>query len=399
MMKQMFERHRKWLLPVSVLVVAYGIANVIRNAGPEVEVVTPEPQPLAVRVITVQPETVSMTVSSQGEVTAEYTIDFVSELQGSITSVAPAFVNGGYFEAGDVLVEIDRTDYELALVRAEALVAEQVEQLEVEKSEAALAAEGLFPLREAQVASAEARVRSARAELAQAEADLRRTRIRAPFAGRVLFTQVDLGQFVAKGQALGRLYSTGIAEIRLPLTDQQLRYLDLPFGARPSDDLPDTPVMLSATVGGQATQWSGQLDRMEGAVDPDNRVWYAVARVDDPYGLARSERITPLAVGLFVEAKIAGRKVDGVYRLPRSALRDRNAVLITDVDNRLRRREVEVLRTDFESVLIDGGLQPGERVCVSPIEAFVDGLFVEVVPETSATDQLALTEATPSEQP
>ena len=118
MMKQMFERHRKWLLPVAVLVVAYGIANVIRNAGPEIEVVTPEPQPLVVRVLTVQPESVNLTVASQGEVTAEYTIDFVSELPGNITGVAPAFVNGGYFEAGDVLVEIDPTDYELALIRA-----------------------------------------------------------------------------------------------------------------------------------------------------------------------------------------------------------------------------------------------------------------------------------------
>jgi RND family efflux transporter MFP subunit len=352
-----------------------------------------------VRVITVQPETVNLTVASQGEVTAEYMIDFVSELPGNITGVAPAFVNGGYFEAGDVLVEIDPTDYELALIRAEARVAEQIETLEVERSEAALAAEGLFPLREAQVASAEARVRSARAELAQAEADLKRTRMRAPFAGRVLFTQVDLGQYVAKGQALGRLYSSGIAEIRLPLTDQQLRYLDLPFGARPSDELPDTVVMLRATVGGQATEWRGRLDRMEGAVDPDNRVWYAVARVDDPYGLARSERTTPLAVGLFVEAEIAGRKVDGVYRLPRTALREHNVVLITDADNRLRRREVEVLRTDFESVLINGGLKPGERVCVSPIEVFVEGLFVEVVPEAIATDQLALTEPARSEQP
>jgi RND family efflux transporter MFP subunit len=397
-MKKLFDRHRKWLLPVSVLVVAYGISNVIRNSGPEIEVVTPEPQPLAVRVLTVQPETVNLTVSSQGEVTAEYTIDFVSELQGRITGVAPAFVNGGYFKAGDVLVEIDATDYKLARVRAEARVAEQIEALEVEKSEAALAAEGLFPLREAQVASAEARVRSARAELAQADADLQRTRIRAPFAGRVLFTQVDLGQYVAKGQTLGRLYSTGIAEIRLPLTDQQLRYLDLPFGARPSDELPDTVVTLRATVGGQAAEWRGRLQRMEGAVDPDNRVWYAVARVEDPYGLLRAEQSTPLAVGLFVEAEIAGRKVDGIYRLPREALRERNAVLIVDAESRLRRREVDVLRTDFESALIIGGLKSGERVCISPIEAFVDGLLVEVVPEQISTGQLALTEAARPEQ-
>ncbi len=389
-MKALFTRHKKWLLPVAVLVVAYGIATVIRNAGPEIEVVTPEPQPLVVRTVTAQPQQVRLNLSSQGQVSAEHMIDLVSELQGSIIRVAPAFVTGGYFKAGDVLLQIDRIDYELARVRAEARVAEEIEELEVEKSEAELAAEGLFPLREARVASGEARVQSARAELAQAEADLKRTRIRAPYDGRVLFTQADLGQYVGKGQALGRIYSTDIAEIRLPLTDQQLRYLDLPFGARPNDPLPETPVILRAEVGGRPAEWQGTLHRMEGAVDPDNRVWYAVVRVDDPYGLQAPEQITPLAVGLFVEAEIEGRTVDAVFRLPRSALRNEDDVLIADNENRLRRRKVEVLRTDFSSVYITDGLEAGDQVCVSPVEAFVDGLLVEVVAEPASAEHLAM---------
>ena len=389
-MKALFSRHKKWLLPVAVLVVAYGIATVIRNAGPEIEVVTPEPQPLVVRTVTAQPQQVRLNLSSQGQVSAEHMIDLVSELQGSITRVAPAFVTGGYFKAGDVLLQIDPIDYELARVRAEARVAEEMEELEVEKSEAELAAEGLFPLREARVASGEARVQSARAELAQAEADLKRTRIRAPYDGRVLFTQVGLGQYVGKGQVLGRIYSTDIAEIRLPLTDQQLRYLDLPFGARPNDPLPETPVILRAEVGGRSAEWQGTLHRMEGAVDPDNRVWYAVVRVDDPYGLEAPEQITPLAVGLFVEAEIEGRTVDAVFRLPRSALRNEDDVLIADNENRLRRRKVEVLRTDFSSVYITDGLEAGDQVCVSPVEAFVDGLLVEVVAEPASAEHLAV---------
>jgi RND family efflux transporter MFP subunit len=390
MMKALFARHKKWLLPVSVLAVAYGIATVIRNAGPEIEVVTPEPQSLVVRTVTVAPEEVRMNVTSQGQVAAEHTIDLVSELQGSIKHVAPAFLTGGYFKTGDVLLRIDPIDYELARVRAEARVAEEVEELEVEKSEAKLAAEGLFPLREARVASAEARVQSARAELAQAEADLARTRIKAPYDGRVLFTQVGLGQYVGKGQTLGRIYSTDIAEIRLPLTDQQLRYLDLPFGARPDDPLPETPVILRAEVGGRAVEWTGRLHRMEGAMDPDNRVWFAVVRVDDPYGLKDSARSTPLAVGLFVEAEIEGRLVDAVFQLPRSALRNEDDVLIVDADDQLRQRKVDVLRTDFSFVYISGGLEAGDRVCVSPVEAFVDGLLVEVVPEHVPVEHLAV---------
>ena len=399
-MNALFSRHKKWMLPVAVLAVAYGAAVVIRESGPEIEVVTPEPQPLVVRVITAQPERVRLTVSSQGEVAAEHTVDLASELQGTITRRSPAFVTGGYFKAGDVLLELDPTDYELARVRAAARVAEEIESMEVEESEAALASEGLFPLREARVASAEARVKSARAEVAQADADLKRTKIRAPFDGRLLFPQVDLGQYVSKGQALGRLYSTGLAEIRLPLTDRQLRYLDLPFGVRPGDDaLPETPVTVRATVGGRPAEWQGRLHRMEGAVDPDSRVWFAVVRVDDPYGLEHAAQTTPLAVGLFVEAEIQGRTVENIFRVPRSALRDEDGVLIADADNRLRRRKVEVLRTDFQSALISSGLEPGDRVCVSPVEAFVDGLLVKLVtegvPEDPPVDQLALQNSAP----
>jgi multidrug efflux pump subunit AcrA (membrane-fusion protein) len=164
----------------------------------------------------------------------------------------------------------------------------------------------------------------------------------------------------------------------------------LPFGARPNDPLPETPVILRAEVGGRSAEWQGTLHRMEGAVDPDNRVWYAVVRVDDPYGLQAPEQITPLAVGLFVEAEIEGRTVDAVFRLPRSALRNEDDVLIADNENRLRRRKVEVLRTDFSSVYITDGLEAGDQVCVSPVEAFVDGLLVEVVAELASAEHLAV---------
>jgi multidrug efflux pump subunit AcrA (membrane-fusion protein) len=146
---------------------------------------------------------------------------------------------------------------------------------------------------------------------------------------------------------------------------------------------------LKAEVGGREVEWQSQLHRMEGAVDPDNRVWFAVARVTDPYGLKTAGGSTPLAVGVFVEATIAGRTVDDVIRLPRSALRKRNDVLIVDADGRLRQRRIDVLRTDFESVFVSGGLQPGDRVCVSPVEAFVDGLLVKVVDDDASADQLA----------
>lgn len=376
--------YKKWLLPLVVVGGAYGLALLIRAGGPEVEVITPAPQATVVRVVSAQPETVQLTVESQGEAGAEHSIDLTSELAGKVLTVSPTFVSGGYFSTGDVLVQIDPTDYRLAKIRAAAAVAEAEEELSIEKSEAQLASEGLFPMMEAKVASAEARVQSARAELAQAEADLERTFIRAPFDGRVLFTQVDPGQYVGKGASMARIFSTGRAEIRLPLTDQQLQFLDNPFGTGRGGGRLDTPVTFRAAVGGRPAEWQGYLERMDGAVDDDNRVWYAVAYVDDPYDIQGRRESAPLVVGLFVEAEITGRQIADVYRLPRSALRNEDQVLVVDADNRLRQRRVEVLRTDFASVYVAAGIAVGERVCVSPVDTFVDGLLVEAVEETGA---------------
>lgn len=395
-MNELLVRHRKWLVPVGVVVVAYGVATIIRNTGPQVEVSVPEPQAVVVRVVKAQPETVQLTVSSQGEVNAEHAIELISEVAGKVKEVSPAFVTGGYFAADDALLQIDPTDYELAKIRAEAAVAEAAEELAIEKSEAELAKEGLFPLMEAKVASARARLQSARAELAQADVDLARTRVRAPFDGRVLFTQADLGQYVSTGEPLARIFSTNRAEIRLPLTDQQLRFLEQPFGSGRGAGPLNTPVMLRAEVGGQQVEWQGYLDRMDGAVDDDNRVWYAVAYVDDPYGLQQDAVTTPLVVGLFVDAEISGRRVADVFRLPRSALRNGDRVLIVDADNRLRQSAVEVLRTDYESVYVAAGIDAGDRVCISPMDTFVDGLLVEVVAGESAeaaADKLAVNES------
>jgi len=391
-MKEFIARHRKWLLPVTVIGVAYGIAVIIRNNGPQVEVVVPEPQAVVVRVVTAMPEKIQLTVSSQGEVNAEHSIELISEVSGKVKEISAAFVTGGYFNAGDALLKLEPIDYELMKIRSAALVDEAAEELAIEKSEAKLAEQGLFPLMDAQVKSAGARLQSAEAELAQAEVDLARTRITAPFDGRVLFKQVDLGQYVSKGESVARIFSTGRAEIRLPLTDQQLQYLESPFGNGRAAGALNTPVTLRAAVGGQQVEWQGYLDRMDGAVDEDSRVWYAVAYVDDPYGLQSETPVAPLVVGLYVEADIVGRTVDNLFRLPRSALRNGDRVLIVDRANRLRQREVQVLRTDYDSVYVAAGITAGEQICISPMETFVDGLLVEIVAEQSAADQLAVNE-------
>jgi len=237
-------------------------------------------------------------------------------------------------------------------------------------------------LRIPQLAEASASYEAAQAELKQAELNLQRTKIIAPFDGRVRVKKVDVGQVVSPGAPLATVYAVDYAEVRLPVPDDEIGYLDCCLDYRTQNPAElDIDVKLSASYGGNFFKWSGKIVRVEGEIDPLSHMITLVARVKDPYGRDLLSERPPLAVGMFVEAKIIGRRVDDMAVIPRSALRGDERLLIIDKDNKLHFRTVEVLRADFETVIISSGLNEGERICISPLEAVVDGMEVRVVEE------------------
>jgi multidrug efflux pump subunit AcrA (membrane-fusion protein) len=190
---------------------------------------------------------------------------------------------------------------------------------------------------------------------------------------------------VARGTALASLYAVDWAEVRLQVPDEALAHLGIPldFHVSEADVGAAPPVELSAKVAGRDARWRGSIQRTEGQVDPRSRMVTLVARVADPYG-RQTPSAVPLAAGLFVSARIAGRAVEGVYELPGVALRNGERVWVVDSEERLRFRPVELLRRGHDSVVIATGLRPGERVCVSPLEAVTDGMRVRVNPSASS---------------
>jgi RND family efflux transporter MFP subunit len=304
-----------------------------------------------------------------------------------VVSASDSFVEGGFFQKGEALLTVDPRDYRLAVVRTRSMVAEARLQLEQEEEEAAVARrewEDLgrgeptdLVLRKPQMARARAALEAAEADLERAEIDLERTRIRAPYQGRVLGKSVDVGQYVTPGTAVARIYAVDYAEVRLPIPDADLAYLDLPLVYReegPQESGPE--VILRARFAGRRHEWKGAIVRTEGELDPKSRMVHAVARIKDPYARGEDPDRPPLAVGMFVEAEILGRSVEGVVVLPRSALRGEDRVLVVDGEDRLHYREVTILRADRETVVIRSGLEAGEQVCLSPLEAVVDGMKV-----------------------
>ena len=379
------------LLPVMVIVGGSFLANWIMNnkAAPLVQAVANDGPLVRVQVATLSNE--QLDVIARGSVEALRTVDLAAEVGGRIIKTHPALRAGGTFTPNDVLVEIDATDYELLITQKMAAVARAELRLMQEQAEAAAAVraweqiEGNPPIdplarREPQIRDAKLAVASAQAQQKRAETDVRRTRVQLPFSGRVRSVHADIGQTVQRGQRLAVALDTSELEVRLPIPLRETAFVDLPLGDR-TDDGPK--VEITADFAGAPCTWQGSIVRIEGEIDRRTRQLTAIARV------TRTADSQPLLVGMFVEARILGRKVQDVFRVPSSALHSGDHIWIVEAieddtaDNikttyRLRDRVVTVLRTERDHAILKDGLQAGEQVCLSSLQAPVDGMKVRI---------------------
>lgn len=357
------------LFVVVILAAAIGGAIGLSKLKPPPEKKDTEEVAALVDVVPLEATSASFSVASQGNVRPGIQTTLSAELSGTIISMSPKFVAGGVFAKGEALLRIDPINYQVAVDQAEALL----KQREIEHDGAvSLRAKGYRA--EAEVASAAAALASAHAGVVRANHDLERTTIRLPYAGMVKSKDADLGQYVTPGTRLGVTFTTEYAEVRLPLTDQDLAFMELPD---PTVDEPGPAVALTAIHNGRLQSWQARIVRTEGVVDEQTRMTFAVARIDDPYRLGDSDAGgTPLPVGKFVSARIAGSSFDNVIRVPLAALRGRNQLLFIDDADRLRIREVEVLRTDAEYAYVADGASVGERIAMTTIESPINGMQV-----------------------
>lgn len=394
----------KGILPLALLgVAALAAITMIRNR-PEAEIQPPQIAPPGVRVHAVALEDVDLSVISEGTVQPRTESELVPEISGRVISISPSFAEGGFFEEGDTLLEIDPFDYQQAVIAARSQLAQSRLRLAQEEAEAEIAqrewdeiGEGdprALTLREPQLEDARAGVAAAEANLVRAERDLDRAEVRAPYAGRVRRKNVDVGQFVTMGNSVGTIYSVDVAEIRLPLPDAELAYLDLPLSYRGSDTRLGPRVTVRTTFAGATHAWDGRIVRTESEIDPVSRMVHVVAEVMDPYSSGPDPNRPPLAVGMYVDAEIEGRRFGRLAVIPRAALRGRDQVMLVDEESRLRFRTIDILRLTTSSIYVRDGLQTGERVAISTVDSPTDGMLVQVT--NGDADALASAPAGPA---
>lgn len=368
---------------IGILAAGVFLIGAMGAMRPRIAPQAPTITPPTVFYMTAVSRAVTLDVYAQGEVRPRTDITLTAEVSGRIVATSPAFVDGGAFMKGELLVKIEDADYRLAVTSARARVAQAEESLKREEAESILARRDYedlgrkgdpseLTLRLPQLAQAKAAFEGARADYRSAELDLERTGVTAPFQGRVRNRLAGEGQFVGPGAQLGRIFSTDVVEVRLALADSDLAKLDLPIAFIESAQTPGPPVLFSAAVGGGVHHWRGRIARTDGAIDPATRQISAIAVVEDPYG-AGADSGTPFAVGLFVDARIEGKPLADAIVAPRTALYGRDAVYVVGPDDTISKRIVVVASSDRESIVIVGGLQAGERIVTSPLRGADEG--------------------------
>ncbi len=411
----------KIVLPILILALGFGAFQLLASMRePPQRVAHAYAGPL-VEAIAVPLQQVQVVVKGQGTVRPDAQIDLVPQVSGIVVWKDADFKPGGTFAKGALLFRIDPRDYELAVQQAAAQVAQARYLLDLAREEAAIAEEEWerlhaadqaptdLVLRKPQLRAAAASLEGAEARLAEARLRLDRTKVYAPFAGRVRTARVDVGQHLNAGQAIAQIYSIEKAEIVVPVPDEDLGWFTLPLPiAVTSASTPSVAASVrgphtgsvadlnaegrsrafafsregaraevSGSFAGRQHQWDGRVVRTEGELDPQSRMVRLVVEVEAPYG-GIADGIPPLTVGMFVEVAIAGRTVDGVRVLPRVALRQGDRVWTVGRDGVLSIHQVEVVRALEDEVLAYIDMAPAERIIVSQLSGVTDGMQVRL---------------------
>ncbi len=373
----------KVVLPILVIIGALVVSALLFLSRPKVERHPVEIKQPLVSVTPVYSKALSIPVSTRGTVTPGTEIRLTSEVSGQVLSVSNHFANGGFFKKGETLIKVDDIEYQVNISRAKANVskAKQAELQAKAEFKARSRVKGVkrdaYASGKAQWDQAKSSLQAARAELESAQLQKKRTIIKAPFDGRVRAKSVDVGQYIRPGAQLGTIYAVDVAEVRLPLSDRQLGLVDVPLRYREATEAEGTPVVLKGQYGGKSYEWMGRVVRAEGGLDEKNRLLYVVAQIEDPYArdVNQPDR-PPLSAGTFVEAQIAGRYHQGVFTVPRRALRNGNQLWLVDADKRLFRRQVDVMYKGKNEIYVNGGLNNGEQVVLSQLDIAVEGMQV-----------------------
>ena len=325
-----------------------------------------------VKTMILKPQTVNARISSQGFIKPKSELNILSELNASVEWISSKMEPGSSFNEGDTLFKLDKRDYELALITAEANVLNANVNLEREKAESDIATKEWnrvgggsgtdLALRKPQLAQAKATLEAAKAQLERSKRNLDRAVFIAPFRGRVRSKNTNVNSIVFPGTMLGSIYSTQYFEVQLPITDQDVKFTGLSFNGLEIQK--DNQLDVTFNIGDNV--FNGKVIRAEAEVDPKTRMLSVVANISE------NKNNNLILVGQYIQATIFGKEIDNIYILPRNTVRN-ESVWVVNSKMELANRAVNVIRYEGEFALVGEGIEKGDRLLQSRLSSLING--------------------------
>ena len=370
--------------PIIIVTIGVLICSLLIKCSPEVK---PEE---VVRIIpmvdstSLEKTSIDIIIDSQGTIIPRTESQLYPEIRGEVVYVSPKLDEGSSFNEGDILLRIDSRDYELDIKAAEANLDDAKTALSIAQAESNFEREQWelsnsgdasdLRLKIPQLKKAESTVEAAEANLEKLKRNLEKTAIRAPYDGLVRKKNVDRGTVIGPGYLIANIYAIDYVEVKLPIPDEDLSFLDIPLDGSQINKSNQPLVMLKGSLGGKNIEWEGRIVRMEAEFDPKSRMAILIARVSDPYKYK-----FPLRVGQFVEAEITGRNYNNLYIIDRELIKNNNQVVtINKADSTLKYEDINVLRYVDDTALINSDLPDGVSICITNLDIMYNGMKIRI---------------------
>jgi RND family efflux transporter MFP subunit len=373
----------KYLRPLIIIGISTAIAAVLYMLGQISPDAIQEKDPMDVNVQILTPIDYQIKIKSTGTTTPITQTVLTSEVGGEVIYRSKKFSEGSSVISGEILAKIDDTDLQLQYKNALLQLASAEVQFAVQQAEAEIAQEAWDQVGEGipqelttkkpQLKQAKAALEVAKAQVQSAEKKLNKTEITAPYTGRIQNINIDLGSTIIPGQPVGSMYTSNEIEVTLSVKDSDLQFLDIPMDGRKLNSDQKSIVIIKSLYKGEMQEWAGNLERVDGVIDPMTRMIKLIANFKNNF-IEETKPILP--IGLFVEAEINGKQLEDIFMIPNSALTPNDELLFLNQDDALEIRKVSVLTKMKNHILVKEGMKAGERVVVSKLSIATNGMLV-----------------------
>jgi membrane fusion protein (multidrug efflux system) len=318
--------------------------------------------PTAVTTVVAQKETWPSSFTVIGTAAAIHGVTVSADLPGTVDKIH--FESGRWVKQGDVLVELDTRQERAQLANVEAQ--RDLAKINYGRTEQ-LVKEGVIARSEYDNVTAQQK--ATEAQVGDIKAAIARKTIRAPFSGVLGIRQVNLGQYLAAGQAIVSLQSLNPIYVNFGVPQQQTAQVGIGRSIRvTSDDL-------------HGAQFSGRVNALDSVVNEATRNIQVQATLANPAGKLRP--------GMFVTVDLPLGEPRQVVPLPASAINyapyGDSVYIVTDMTDQkghtykgVRQQVVKIEGTRGDQVGVVSGLNPGDEVVSAGVFRLRNGAPVQV---------------------